>query len=95
MTRFFEILQTEGLLSRETIKFWTSFIASGDPSLHRLSSSPAWSRFTSGQPGRMVLTQDTSNNATGTASMLELISPAEMERCSFWMALNATAQIRV
>ncbi|KIP02556.1 hypothetical protein PHLGIDRAFT_44347, partial [Phlebiopsis gigantea 11061_1 CR5-6] len=85
--------QTEALLSREAIGFWTSFVSSGDPSAHRLSSSIPWTRFTNSTPARMVLTQNTTTTAGGTASAVELIARDEMERCRFWMALNATAQI--
>ncbi|KAL5498324.1 hypothetical protein ACEPAH_2466 [Sanghuangporus vaninii] len=81
---------TEDALSRESIAFWTSFVSSGDPSTSRELISPGWQPFASG--GRMVLSQPSSTDSMTSASSMEVTPPDEIERCKFWMSLNATAQ---
>ena len=73
------------------IGYWTSFVSSKDPSVHRLPSSPAWMDFASDSPLRMVLSQP-ANLADGSASMMEAIADDEIRRCRFWMSANVTAQ---
>ncbi|KAI5121432.1 hypothetical protein M0805_006193 [Coniferiporia weirii] len=81
--------ETETILSEESIAFWTSFTASGNPSVGKKSFSPEWAGFASG--GRMVLTQNVLNSS-GTLSAMEVTPADEIERCKFWMSPNVTAQ---
>ncbi|KAL5520475.1 hypothetical protein ACEPAG_9699 [Sanghuangporus baumii] len=85
---------TEDVLSKESIAFWTSFISTGNSSISREQSSPEWLPFSSGR-SRMVLNQPTNTSATTSASMIEAVSPDEIERCNFWMSVNVTRQTRM
>ena len=62
-------LQSEAALSREAIGFWTSFISSGNPATHSLTTSPEFLPFSSGR--RMVLEQECHRlvNRTSTNDM--------------------------
>lgn len=91
------LIQSEAVLSREAIAYWTSFVATGDPSQNKLATSSAWNKFTnqtdaSGPQLRMRL--DRGNNLV-TGSRMEPISAAQMERCQFWMSDAVVAQTGV
>ncbi|KAA1473116.1 alpha/beta-hydrolase [Dentipellis sp. KUC8613] len=87
--------QSEALLSQEAIAYWTSFVATGNPSTQRRETSPAWQSFTgSGGTSRHRIVP-TLQNETTTATMLEAIPEFEVERCAYWMQDWITAQTRV
>ncbi|KAJ3880252.1 alpha/beta-hydrolase [Lentinula edodes] len=100
--------ESESALSREAIAYWTSFSQSGDPSLSKLSNSPAWEVFAplgnvsntfsdlnsiNATRQRLLITRG--NDIAITASQMQFISSAERERCKFWMSEGVTNQTRV
>ncbi|KAH9477586.1 Lipase 1 [Psilocybe cubensis] len=87
---------SEAVLASEAIAYWTSFVANGDPSVDKKATSPAWTKFSAGigqdTRSRMQLTRG-GNNVT--ASGMEGISPAQIERCQFWMSDTVAGQTRL
>ncbi|KLO11372.1 alpha/beta-hydrolase [Schizopora paradoxa] len=83
---------TEVPVNEEVIAFWTSFASSGNPSTSKKSFSPTWQTFPTSK-GRMVLTEG--KNSSGTASSMEVTPTDEINRCRFWMSLNATSNTTI
>ncbi|PPQ94411.1 hypothetical protein CVT25_002499 [Psilocybe cyanescens] len=87
---------SEAALSKEAIAYWTSFVANGDPSVDKEAISPIWSKFATGTGSdtrsRLRLTR---GGDSKTASVMEGITSAQMERCKFWMSDAVVAQTRV
>ncbi|TFY68194.1 hypothetical protein EVG20_g3659 [Dentipellis fragilis] len=87
--------QSEALLSKEAIAYWTSFVATGNPSTQRRETSPEWQSFTgSGGTSRHRIVP-TLEDETTTATVLEAIPEFEVERCAYWMQDWITAQTKV
>lgn len=87
-------LQSEAILSKEAIAYWTSFGATGDPSTDKESTSPTWEPFVGpdGTRRHMILTR---GGDTVTNSTMGDFTAAKIQRCQFWMSENVTAQTRI
>jgi hypothetical protein len=85
------IQQSEALLSREAIAYWTSFASNDDPSAVRLAISPAWEPFVASETGRqrIQITRGDDGSPT-TNSVMQDIGADELERCDFWMSEEVT-----
>ncbi|KAF9480934.1 alpha/beta-hydrolase [Pholiota conissans] len=87
---------SEAALSTEAIAYWTSFATTGDPSAARKSVSPVWSEFknanNSTARSHLVLTR---GGDVSTASVMQDITDAQIERCQFWMSDAVVAQTGV
>lgn len=88
------VSQSEAVLSKEAIAYWTSFAAAGNPSTDKESISPAWESFIAPDSSRRRLVLNRGNN-TATNSTMETLTDAEMARCRFWMSEEVTAETRV
>ncbi|KAK7046454.1 carboxylic ester hydrolase [Favolaschia claudopus] len=90
--------QSESVLSKEAIAYWTSFAATGNPSADKKATSPTWEQFTSSASDLTSLRRRLMLNRgsdTATNSTMETITEAEMERCQFWMSQAVIAETRV
>jgi len=85
---------SEATLSKEAIAYWTSFGATGDPSVDKEETSPAWESFAGpgGTRRHMVLTRG-GNMATN--STMGNFTTEQIQRCQFWMSANVTAETRI
>ncbi|KAJ7274634.1 Alpha/Beta hydrolase protein [Mycena rebaudengoi] len=87
---------SESALANEAIAYWTSIAATGNPSTAKNPRSPVWEAFIAAGGGatrsRLVLTR---GGDTVTNSSMENITPAEMERCAFWMSESVTAETMI
>ncbi|KAF8180434.1 Alpha/Beta hydrolase protein [Pholiota molesta] len=87
---------SEAALSTEAIAYWTSFAATGDPSTERKSVSPVWNKFVDATNttarSHLVLTR---GGDVSTASAMQAITDAQVERCQFWMSDAVVAQTGV
>lgn len=83
-------------MSTEAIAYWTSFAASGNPSASKKLNSPPWTAFSNGigmdTRSRLQLTR---GGDVMTASVMQGITAAEMERCQFWMSGDVARQTGV
>ncbi|KAF7324202.1 Carboxylic ester hydrolase [Mycena kentingensis (nom. inval.)] len=92
--------ESESLLSREAIAYWTSFGTTGNPNTSKLPTSPPWAPFNSSltepEEGRahLVLTRG-ADGGTVTASAMGVKGPSQIERCVFWMSEEVTEETRV
>ncbi|KAF9255566.1 alpha/beta-hydrolase [Marasmius fiardii PR-910] len=86
---------SESLISREAIAYWTSFGASGDPSVSKLPNSPPWEPFLSPTNGTRQRLKLTRGDEKATLTEMEEISDAEIERCKFWMSERVTNETRI
>lgn len=96
------VMQSEARLSQEAIAFWTSFIASGNPSATEAPARIAWTPFTSNSPSNTtaaahnrIVPERGDDEGTKTKTVTELIPAEDIERCNFWMSANVTAETRV
>ncbi|KAF4580397.1 hypothetical protein EYR40_003113 [Pleurotus pulmonarius] len=95
--------ESEARLSQEAIGFWTSFIASGNPSAAAAPARIVWTPFISSSPSNTTTTTVHSrivlergdDEGMKTKTMIELIPAEDIERCNFWMSSNVTAETRV
>ncbi|TFY68201.1 hypothetical protein EVG20_g3660 [Dentipellis fragilis] len=87
--------QSEALLSKEAIAYWTSFVSTGNPSTQKESPSPAWLSFTGSSGTSRHRIVPTIGNETATGTVLEVIPEFEVERCALWMEEYITAQTKV
>ncbi|KAF7328612.1 Carboxylic ester hydrolase [Mycena sanguinolenta] len=85
---------TEAVLSKEAIAYWTSFAATGNPSIDKESISPVWESFVVPDGSRRHLMLNRGSN-TATNSTMETITADKIQRCQFWMSENVTAQTRI
>ncbi|KAJ6575980.1 Alpha/Beta hydrolase protein [Mycena vulgaris] len=85
---------SEAVLSREAIAYWTSFGATGNPSLDKQATSPTWESFVGPDGSRARLMLNRGGNAV-TNSTMERITDAEIERCQFWMSEDVVAETRI
>ncbi|KAJ6517037.1 Alpha/Beta hydrolase protein [Mycena vulgaris] len=85
---------SEAVLSREAIAYWTSFGATGNPSLDKQATSPTWESFVGPDGSRARLMLNRGGN-TVTNSTMERITDAEIERCQFWMSEDVVAETRI
>ncbi|KAF8997748.1 alpha/beta-hydrolase [Cyathus striatus] len=86
---------SEAVLSKEAIAYWTSFIATGNPSTSKISNSPTWAGFTAADGGRQRLLFDRGNDVKSNSTM-QTVTEAEITRCKFWMTQeDVTAETRV
>ncbi|KAG8744867.1 hypothetical protein FRC12_014715 [Ceratobasidium sp. 428] len=79
---------TQAAVSHETIRYWTSFTRSGDPSKFKLAYSPTWPSFVGNK--RVVMSEDVGGNGNRTASLVEVVPTYEQQHCRFWMSVNET-----
>jgi hypothetical protein len=86
--------QSEGVLAKEAIAYWTSFAAAGNPSTDKESISPTWEFFIGPESLRRRIVLNRGSN-TSTNSRMETLTEAEMQRCQFWMSEDVTAETRV
>jgi hypothetical protein len=87
------IQQSEALLSREAIAYWTSFASNDDPSAVRLAISPAWEPFVASETGRQRIQITRGDDGSpSTNSVMQDIGADELERCDFWMSEEVTSQ---
>jgi len=70
----------EQAFAEETIAYWLSFVRSGDPSKYKLSRSPAWPKYTTSSPSRILLAE--SDDTTKSKSSVELVPASEINRCT-------------
>ncbi|KAF8997733.1 alpha/beta-hydrolase [Cyathus striatus] len=91
---FIPFNSSEAALSKEAIAYWTSFIATGNPSTTKLSNSLTWAGyFTDGQPQRLLFDR---GGDIKTNSTIQTVTDAEITRCKFWMTReDVTAETRV
>ncbi|KAG7448386.1 alpha/beta-hydrolase [Guyanagaster necrorhizus] len=84
---------SEATLSREAIKYWTSFASTGDPSSDQDVHVPLWKKYVDSDAlRRMVLSR---GNDTVTVSQMETVPGDEIARCRFWMSEDVTTETRI
>lgn len=81
-------------MSKEAIAYWTSFVANGDPTIGKKTTSPLWPKYIAddGSRQRMVFTR---GGDAGTSSVMEKITTAETARCQFWMSDAVVEETRI
>ena len=85
-------VQSEAILSKQAVGYWTSFTATGNPSTERVKGSLAWPRYTASERHEMVFTR---GNARRAASEVRLWSDYKTSRCEWWFQKNVTEQTAV
>ncbi|KAH8112326.1 alpha/beta-hydrolase [Phellopilus nigrolimitatus] len=80
-TVFTGLNSAQNAFSEELIAYWLSFVRSGDPNTFRLTRSPEWPDFSSGE--RIVLQQDPQNTTTISVIYVEEEDAGDARRCAF------------
>ncbi|KUJ10568.1 triacylglycerol lipase-like protein [Mollisia scopiformis] len=66
--------------------YWTSFIRTGDPNTHKISTAPTWGTFSASSMQRIHFTNDPANVA------MEVVPASQQARCQYLSSIGPSLQ---
>ncbi|CAL1710102.1 unnamed protein product [Somion occarium] len=85
---FTPLSPTEESFAEKLVAYWTSFVRTGDPNIHKLARSPVWPQFTSQDQMRIVLQE---GSVSKSGNFVEAEPEAQSNRCAL-IARKALAE---